>query len=202
MKILPFLFTVVALDDVDQYQEWANGQEWKLKSRQLSRGPNQIKFDQLALPSLFVGHHHVKQVLHDVFDVPSGHVVFAICRAKLPAVWCGFSIPPTVLSVYLTTAKIMAKMLACCGSKSLSVGVEIPHGEITISLKHTMKEAELNGPSTVELFINKKKVSEVDIKATASGAFTAHETFDFGRDEGMPVIREYEDKGKFKFTEG
>lgn len=81
-------------------------------------------------------------------------------------------------------------------------GVEIPHGEITITLKHKMKEVELNGPSTVELFINKKKVGEMDIKATVSGVFTAHETFDIGRDEGMPVNREYEDKGKFMFTEG
>lgn len=81
-------------------------------------------------------------------------------------------------------------------------GVEIPHGEITITLKHTMKEAKLNGPSTVELFINRKKVGEMDIKATVYGAYTGHETFDIGRDEGMPVNREYEDKGKFKFTEG
>lgn len=42
----------------------------------------------------------------------------------------------------------------------------------------------------------------MDIKATVSGVFTAHETFDIGRDEGMPVNREYENKGKFKFTEG
>ncbi len=65
-----------------------------------------------------------------------------------------------------------------------------------------MKEARLNGPSLVEFFINDKKVGEMDIKATVYGAYTAHETFDIGRDEGMPVNREYEDKGKFKFTEG
>jgi arylsulfatase len=34
------------------------------------------------------------------------------------------------------------------------------------------------------------------------GAFTGHETFDIGRDEGLPVNPEYEDKGKFVFTEG
>ena len=42
----------------------------------------------------------------------------------------------------------------------------------------------------------------MDIKATVYGSFTAHETFDIGRDEGMPVNREYEDKGKFVFTKG
>ena len=65
-----------------------------------------------------------------------------------------------------------------------------------------MKEARLNGPSLVELFINDKKVGEVNIKATVYGAYTAHETFDIGRDEGMPVNREYENKGKFMFTPG
>jgi arylsulfatase len=81
-------------------------------------------------------------------------------------------------------------------------GVKIPHGELKITMKHTMKEAKLNGPSTVEFFINDKKVGEMDIKATVSMAYTAHETFDVGRDEGLAVNREYEDKGKFIFTPG
>jgi arylsulfatase len=65
-----------------------------------------------------------------------------------------------------------------------------------------MKEQKLNGPSTVELFINDKKVGQMDIKATVYGAYTGHETFDIGRDEGMPVNEEYADQGKFKFTDG
>jgi len=81
-------------------------------------------------------------------------------------------------------------------------GVKIPFGELKITLKHTMKEPVLNGPSTVEFFINDEKVGEMDIKATVYGAYTGHETFDIGRDEGMPVNEEYADKGKFKFTEG
>jgi arylsulfatase len=81
-------------------------------------------------------------------------------------------------------------------------GAAIPEGESTITLKHTMKEARLNGPSTVELFVNEKKVGAMDIKATVYGSYTAHETFDIGRDEGMPVNREYEGNGKFIFTKG
>jgi len=81
-------------------------------------------------------------------------------------------------------------------------GVKIPHGSLKITLKHTMKEARLNGPSQVEFFINDKKVGEMDIVATVYGAYTGHETFDIGRDEGMPVNEEYADRGKFKFTEG
>lgn len=81
-------------------------------------------------------------------------------------------------------------------------GVKIPYGDLKITLKHTMKEARLNGPSTVELFINDKKVGEMDIKATVYGGYTGHEPFDIGRDEGMSVNREYEEMGLFKFTEG
>jgi arylsulfatase len=65
-----------------------------------------------------------------------------------------------------------------------------------------MKEPVLNGPSTVEFFINDKKVGQMDIKATVYAAFTGHETFDIGRDEGMPVNEEYEHLGKFEFTPG
>jgi hypothetical protein len=42
----------------------------------------------------------------------------------------------------------------------------------------------------------------MDIKATVYAAFTAHETFDIGRDEGLPVNEEYANRGKFKFTKG
>ena len=80
--------------------------------------------------------------------------------------------------------------------------VSIPKGEVKITLKHTMKKPVLNGPSTVELFINDKKVGSLELKHTVNGVYTAHETFDIGRDEGMVVNREYEDEGKFIFTEG
>ncbi|MCG6886741.1 MAG: hypothetical protein LJE74_05990, partial [Proteobacteria bacterium] len=58
------------------------------------------------------------------------------------------------------------------------------------------------GPSTVEFFINDEKVGEMDIIATVYAAYTGHETFDIGRDEGLPVNEEYTDMGKFEFTPG
>jgi hypothetical protein len=70
--------------------------------------------------------------------------------------------------------------------------VKIPYGDVKITLKHTMKEPKLNGPSTVEFFINDDKVGEMDITATVYGSYTAHETFDIGRDEGLPVNEDYE----------
>ena len=80
--------------------------------------------------------------------------------------------------------------------------VKIPHGDIRITLKHTMKEPRLNGPSTVEFFISDDKVGAMDIIAMVYAGFTGHETFDIGRDEGMPVNEEYAHLGKFEFTPG
>lgn len=54
----------------------------------------------------------------------------------------------------------------------------------------------------VEFFINDQKVGSMDIKATVGVGYSAHETFDIGRDEGMSVNREYEDEAKYKFTAG
>jgi arylsulfatase A-like enzyme len=81
-------------------------------------------------------------------------------------------------------------------------GVEIPNGELKITLKHTMKEEKLGGASQVEFFINDQKVGEMDIEVTVSVGYTGYEPFDVGRDSGLPVNREYESKGNFKFTEG
>lgn len=81
-------------------------------------------------------------------------------------------------------------------------GVKIPYGNIKITLKHTMKEAKLNGPSLVELFINDNKVGELNLKATVYGAYSASDPFDVGRDSGMVVNLDYEDRGDFKFTTG
>jgi arylsulfatase len=50
--------------------------------------------------------------------------------------------------------------------------VKIPNGDVKITSNHTMKEARLNGPSTVEFFINDEKVGEMDIKATVYANFT------------------------------
>ena len=80
--------------------------------------------------------------------------------------------------------------------------IRIPGGDVKITLRHTMKEPKLNGPSTVEFFINGQKAGEMDITATVYAGYTGHETFDVGRDEGMPVNNEYANRGNFKFTEG
>ena len=41
-----------------------------------------------------------------------------------------------------------------------------------------------------------------EFKATVYGAYIGHETFDIGRNEGLPVNEEYADMGKFIFIPG
>jgi hypothetical protein len=100
MTSLPFSFTPTALYDTDEYRQWANQHGWDLEARQISRGPNQIDFDHVAFPEFSVANHRVKRAMYDVFDIPSRHIVFVICRVKLPAVWCGMELPPSVLALH------------------------------------------------------------------------------------------------------
>ena len=92
-------FSPTLFDDIDQFRELIHQLGWEAESTQMSSGPNQIRFDSFAFPELFVAHHHVKQMMHDVFYVPPGHVVLAICRARLPAICCGMELPPTLLAI-------------------------------------------------------------------------------------------------------
>ncbi|MBB3699428.1 sulfatase-like hydrolase/transferase [Flammeovirga yaeyamensis] len=83
-----------------------------------------------------------------------------------------------------------------------SKGTQIPYGDIKVTLKHTVTERKITGPADVELYINDQLVETVKVGHTVSVMYGGHETFDIGRDEGMPVSHHYEDKGKFKFTAG
>jgi AraC family ethanolamine operon transcriptional activator len=112
MTSLTFSFSPVAFDDIDHFQEWSYAQGWEVESRQLSRGRTQMRFDHLAFPDLIVSHHRVRQMMLDVFEVPPGHVVFAICRAKLPAVWSGIDLQPSVLAIHHPVRTYWARLPA------------------------------------------------------------------------------------------
>ena len=62
------------------------------------------------------------------------------------------------------------------------------------------KNENLAGGAIADMLINDEKVGEVDIEVTVPLAFSGHETFDIGRDTGLPVDMEYFDKGDFPFT--
>ncbi len=88
-----------SFNDVDLFREWMNQLGWDAEVTQLSCGPNRIGFDHLSFPELLVAHHHYKQVMYDVFELPPGHVVLAICRTKLPAIVCGIDLPHSLMAI-------------------------------------------------------------------------------------------------------
>lgn len=89
----------VSFDDVDQMVEWSREIGWDNVGTQLTAGSNQICYENFSLPGLAVAHYCVEQSIHNVFALPEGMVVFLICREKLPLVWCGRHLPPTLLGI-------------------------------------------------------------------------------------------------------
>jgi|GEM_PF-4312291 len=92
-------FSPVRLGDVDEFSQWETDLGWDIDSVQLSAGPNEIGFDSFSFPEALVGHFHCRQEMHNVFAVPHGTLMFLICRAKLPLVWCGVELPPTLMGI-------------------------------------------------------------------------------------------------------
>ena len=105
-------YSSVVFDDVDHYRQWADQMGWELQSTQLSHGRNRIAFDHVAFGEFSVAHHCAQRTMYDAFDIPSGHIVFVICRAKLPAVWCGMELPPSVLAIHRPVRTYTARLPA------------------------------------------------------------------------------------------
>ena len=89
----------VRFSDVDHLSEWVTSAGWDIKSTQISTGANEICYDHFAFPELLVSHYTMKQAMQGVFALPDGMVLFLIVRAKLPLVWCGRQLPPTLLGI-------------------------------------------------------------------------------------------------------
>ena len=94
IELSPLSFT-----DIDHMIEWSQDVGWENEGIQLTPGANKIVFDSLSLPGLIVGHYSVQQSIHNVFNLPAGMVVFLICRVKLPLVWCGRHLPPSMMGI-------------------------------------------------------------------------------------------------------
>ena len=89
----------VRFSDVDHLSEWVTSVGWDINNTQISAGVNEICYDHFAFPDLLVSHYTMKQAMQAVFAIPDGMVLFLIVRAKLPLVWCGRQLPPTLLGV-------------------------------------------------------------------------------------------------------
>jgi AraC-like DNA-binding protein len=88
-----------SFSDIDQMVEWSQGVGWENVCTQLTPGANKITLDSVCLPGLIVAHYCVQQSIHNVFTLPEGMVLFVICRTKLPLVWCGRHLPPSMLGI-------------------------------------------------------------------------------------------------------
>lgn len=76
----------------------------------------------------------------------------------------------------------------------------LPTGDVTVRM---LFEADAPKPGTggnVTLYVNDQKIGEGKIPQTVPLAFTSYSGMDIGRDNGLVVDREYEDKAPYAFT--
>jgi arylsulfatase len=77
---------------------------------------------------------------------------------------------------------------------------KIPMGDITVRMQFTADEPKPGTGGQVTLFANNKKIGEGRIPRTVPLAFSTYAGMDVGRDNGLVVDREYEDKAPYAFT--
>lgn len=93
-------FVQVSFDDSELFSDWVKELNWDVESTQISSGPYRLEFETIELPDLSVSRLTTRQSVRDCFSVPNGAVVFNIPRVKLPAIWNGRRLPPTMMGVY------------------------------------------------------------------------------------------------------
>ena len=123
-------FSPILFDDIDQYREFAKQLDWDFEVTQLSSGRTEIKFDHFVFPEILVLHHQLKQVLYEVFEVPPGHFVLAICRAKLPANLGGMDLPPSLGAILRPKRTYCVRLRVSAARKSRSTSSSVDPGGI------------------------------------------------------------------------
>jgi AraC family ethanolamine operon transcriptional activator len=93
-------FAHACFDDVDLFADWVMELDWAVESTQISSGPYRLEFETIEFPDLSVSRLTTRQSVRDRFSVPKGAVVFNIPRKKLPAIWNGKRLPPTMMGIY------------------------------------------------------------------------------------------------------
>lgn len=91
--------TPLSFRDADHLAEWTSELGWDHSVTQLTPGPDEIRYDHFGFPDLSVAHYTARQSNDSIFGLPDGMVLFLICREKLPLIWNGRQIPPTLLAV-------------------------------------------------------------------------------------------------------
>jgi arylsulfatase len=76
----------------------------------------------------------------------------------------------------------------------------IPTGDITIRVLFEADEAKPGTGGTISLYADEKKIGEDRMQSTVPGRFSGYSGMDIGRDNGLPVDREYRDRSPYPFT--
>jgi len=78
--------------------------------------------------------------------------------------------------------------------------VPIPTGDVTVKMLFEIDEPKPGSGGQVTLFIDDKQVGEGRMPKTVPLAFTSYSGMDIGRDNGLVVDLDYEDKAPYAFT--
>ena len=76
----------------------------------------------------------------------------------------------------------------------------IPTGDITVRMQFDADRQEPSAGGTVSLFADDEKIGEGRIERTVGVRFSGYAGMDVGRDNGLPVDRDYAAKSPYPFT--
>ena len=77
---------------------------------------------------------------------------------------------------------------------------KIPTGDVNVKMLFEADEPKPGTGGHVTLFTNEKKIGEGEIPRTVPITFSSYAGMDVGRDNGLVVDLEYEDKAPYAFT--
>ncbi len=77
---------------------------------------------------------------------------------------------------------------------------KLPSGDVSVKMLFEAKETKPGSGGQVSLFVNDEKVGEGEMPQTVPVTFTSYAGMDIGRDNGLVVDRDYEDKAPYEFT--
>jgi arylsulfatase A-like enzyme/uncharacterized membrane protein len=76
----------------------------------------------------------------------------------------------------------------------------LPTGAVTVKMLFTSDEPKPGSGGNVQLFVNDRQVGEGAMPKTVPLAFTSYSGMDVGRDNGLVVDLDYEDRAPYAFT--
>jgi arylsulfatase len=77
---------------------------------------------------------------------------------------------------------------------------KIPTGDVTVRMLFEADEPKPGAGGHVSLWANEDLIGEGDMPRTVPVAFSSYAGMDVGRDNGLVVDRDYEDKAPYAFT--